>query len=489
VTRTRAHDLALIVAALVGGALAGGCRVTRPNVAHCFHAQGDQTCAALDPSKPYCAGPGCSDGMDGCVAEVPEDECYSPCGQDTFIADDATCIEVADESDTDTEIGTATETGADECLTNADCPDEAAYCDAGACVPCDAAPNPTVACFDLTEGQATICLDGMCIECTPDDATSCIAAALVCDTTTHTCVPCTVHDQCSGGAGCDLVLGECLPADAVFHVDGEGGQDFLAIGEALAALGNGSGTLIIHELDAPGYVEGISFAGDRALAVFAAAGEFPTLFMTPVSLEVLDGARVYARGLTLRGEDAAVVQAAHLELDAVELAPQLRHPLRAEDAVLRVRNSMLRTTLDPTYPALDIAGTSDIDIRYATILGLGDQPAVSCPGAALVPGSLIRNSMLVNLGDLPAVQCSSPSYERNGLEDAMGFADNTTIGDATIDWFIDPLFGDLHLSIVAPISVTSAATWSEGDPLTDFDGDQRPGTEGSADFVGADRLP
>jgi hypothetical protein len=443
---------------------------------------------------PYCAGPGCSDGIDGCVAEPPADECYSPCGQDTFIEDDASCIEVGDESGTETstgtETGTSTETGADEeCQTHADCPDDAAYCSSGACVPCDAAPNPTVACFDLTEGQATICLDGTCVECTPDDATSCIDAEPVCDVQTHTCVPCTAHDQCAGGAGCDLVLGECLPADAVFHIDGDGGQDFLTITEALAALGNGSGTLIIHELDAEGYVEGISFAGDRALAVFAAADEAPTLFMTPVSLEVLDGARVYARGLTLRGEDAAVVQGAHLELDGVSLAPQLRRPLLVEDAVLRLRNTMLRTTLDPAYPALDITGFSDIDIRYATILGLGEQAAVSCQGAQLAPGSRIRNSMLVNLGDLSAVQCSSPSYERNGLEDATGFADNTTIGDATIDWFFNPLYGDLHLSIVAPISVTSAATWSQGDPLADFDGDPRPATGGSVDFVGADRVP
>jgi hypothetical protein len=150
---------------------------------------------------------------------------------------------------------------------------------------------------------------------------------------------------------------------------------------------------------------------------------------------------------------------------------------------------MLRTTLDPTYPALEIVGANDIDIRYTTILGLGDQPAVSCQGAQLAPGSRIRNSMLVNLGELPAVQCASPSYERNGLEDATGFTDNTTIGDATIDWFVNPLYGDLHLSIVAPLSVTSAATWSQGDPLVDFDGDPRPTTEGSSDFVGADRLP
>lgn len=34
------------------------------------------------------------------------------------------------------------------------------------------------------------------------------------------------------------------------------------------------------------------------------------------------------------------------------------------------------------------------------------------------------------------------------------------VGDATIDGFVNPLYGDLHLSIGAPLSVASAATWS-----------------------------
>jgi hypothetical protein len=492
---TRTLELALLAGAMVGGAALGGCQVSRPNAEHCFRARGDLTCAELDPTRPYCAGPGCGDLDYGCVAEVPADECYSPCGHNTLIEDDASCIDVGDESDTgtDTETETSaaseTDTGADECQGHADCPAVAPYCLLGTCTPCDGTPEPEGACFTATDGQSTICLDGMCVECTADDTASCTEAQPVCDLETHACVPCTAHDQCSGGAGCDLVLGECLPSDAVWHVDGDGGEDFVTIAEALAALGNGSGTLVIHELDTEGYVEGISFGGDRALAVFGAEGEFPLLYQTPASLDVSDGARVYARGLILRGQDAALITDAHVEFDAVSLAPQLRHALRVENSVVRMRNSMLRTTFDPAYPALEIVGASDIDIRYTTVLGLGEQTAVSCQGAALAPGSRIRNSMLVNLGDIPAVQCSSPVYEHNGLEDATGFINNTTIGDATLDWFVDPLYGDLHLSIVAPVASATAARWSEGDPLFDFDGDPRPTIEASPDFVGADRLP
>ncbi len=470
------------------GLLPAGCVENRPNPEHCSNQQGDASCAERFPGgdRPACAMLTCSSEPWGCVAEPPAADCHSPCGEGASASENSICLGTADDTDTTTE----TESGP-ECTVDEDCAAPTPFCVGQVCGSCDQTEDPDAACADASAGATPVCLglEGVCVECTADNTSSC-EAQLVCDLETHACVPCTAHDQCEGGAGCDLVLGECLPADAVWHVDGDGGQDFLTIGEALAALGNGSGTLIIHALATEeGYVEGISVAGDRALAVFGADGERPILFQTPVSLEVANGARVYTRGLTLRGEDAALISASHVEFDSVSFAPQIRSALRVEDSVLRMRNSMVRTTLDPIYPAIELVGACDIDIRYATVLGFGDQPAVACQGALLVPGSRIRNSMLVNLGVPPAVQCASPAYEHNGLEDATGFLDNTTIGDATAQWFVDPLYGDLHLSIVAPVSSATAASWSVGDPLVDYDGDPRPTIEASPDFVGADRLP
>jgi hypothetical protein len=141
------------------------------------------------------------------------------------------------------------------------------------------------------------------------------------------------------------------------------------------------------------------------------------------------------------------------------------------------------------FPVLDLAGSTDLDLRYSSLVSLGEQAAISCQGAALVPGSRVRNSLLVNLGTAHAVQCASPSYQHNALEDATAFVDNTTVGDADLQWFTNPLYGDLHLSNVAPLSIVAAASWSDGDPLVDFDGDPRPAIDGSPDFAGADRLP
>ncbi|NVB38749.1 hypothetical protein G6O69_12990 [Pseudenhygromyxa sp. WMMC2535] len=499
-TRTRstgrrgARPIALLAAAMLGGVF-GGCRVERPNPDHCFFAEGDRTCDELDPSLPFCVEPECSAAPYGCVAEPPVDGCYSPCGNGTLAGQDASCIEVSDESDTgtaetETGSGTGDELGTDtdaECISHEDCPESSPYCLLGECVGCDATPEPEEACFALTGGQATVCLEGECVECSADNPQPCIDDALVCDTDAHACIACSAHDQCAGGAGCDLALGLCLRPDMVWHVDGDGGQDFETIAEAVDAIGDGSGTIILHELDTPGYAEGVSLAGDRALALLGAEGEYPRLQMSPVSLEAGDGARLYARGLLLYGDSGAVVSGAHLELDRVRVAPAQVNALVVEDGVLRMRNSMLRSGLGMDA-VLDVTGVSDIDVRYSTLVGFTDEPALLCQ-ATLVPGSRIRNSILVNLGDTPAVQCAGLTYEGNGLEDATGFSGNSTIGDADLDWFVDLLFADFHLTVVAPVAVATAASWSEGDPLVDFDGEARPATEGSPDFAGADRLP
>ena len=98
---SRAAPLTFAVGLLAGLAITG-CPVERaPNPEHCFHASGDLTCAArFGAELPYCLGPGegCPSVEYGCVAELPEPDCYSPCGDGTFASDDATCLELGDES-------------------------------------------------------------------------------------------------------------------------------------------------------------------------------------------------------------------------------------------------------------------------------------------------------------------------------------------------------------------------------------------------------
>jgi cysteine-rich repeat protein len=71
------------------------------NQEHCFNNEGDQTCAELHgEDRPFCVGPGetceASPSADGCVAELPPDECYSPCGNGALLGDDSSCLPSAE---------------------------------------------------------------------------------------------------------------------------------------------------------------------------------------------------------------------------------------------------------------------------------------------------------------------------------------------------------------------------------------------------------
>jgi hypothetical protein len=497
--KTPTLKLALISGAMLGGVLLSSCRVSRPNPEHCFHAGGDQTCAEIDPQLPFCEIPECGSRAYGCVAEQPSADCHSPCGADTTAEQDVSCVEVGvdTETETDTDTGletdTETDTSEDDCQTHADCPTDAAFCLFGTCSACDGAPDPNGACFVLTDGEAPVCLDGECVECTSDQLDLCIDAQLACDSSTNTCIPCTHQSQCPGDAGCDVVFGSCLPADAVWHVDGDGGHDFTTIAEAMAEIGDGSGTIILHENNfGQEYPEGISFAGDHALAILNVGKQHPKLFTDDVSLAVSAGARVYARGLTLHGSIAVRATAgSHIEIDSCRLGPLDEHALRLDDSVLVMRNSMLRGVWSVNFPALAITGTSSIDISYSTIVSLGEPAAMVCVGT-MAPGSRIRNSLIGKFADGEVIYCSGVSFENNGLELIewnKWKRGNTQIGDMSGTWFKDPPPGDLHLTPQAPVVLTTAAMWAEGDPLVDIDGDPRPGIEGALDFVGADRFP
>lgn len=107
-----------ITAFTTGAAL--GCKVETTNVTHCHHASGDQTCADLyGDERPFCVAPadGCANPAEynGCVGGPPPDECYSPCGNSTFAAEDSNCLGTADETGGETGDGSEdTESGDDD---------------------------------------------------------------------------------------------------------------------------------------------------------------------------------------------------------------------------------------------------------------------------------------------------------------------------------------------------------------------------------------
>jgi hypothetical protein len=262
---------------------AHGCRYSEVDSLHCGNNEGNAYCAEQFPdgSRPYCelgAGP-CisSEAQLGCVAERPADECYSPCGGRSTLAENGECVMIEDSSSgtssgTDTDESSASSesstTGPIPCMGNEDCSDAAApFCEpvSGECVGCDGTDDPDGACTELDPGQP-LCVGGACVACTAENPAACTGETPVCDDASNTCVPCTEHGQC-GDAACNLFTGACLPGDAVVHVGV--GQDFTTIDAAVDSFdAMTAGTIIVH---AGAYNDqAVQVDGGRVLAFLAA---------------------------------------------------------------------------------------------------------------------------------------------------------------------------------------------------------------------------
>jgi hypothetical protein len=63
---------------------------------------------------------------------------------------------------------------------------------------------------------------------------------------------------------------------------------------------------------------------------------------------------------------------------------------------------------------------------------------------------------------------------------------NLALGDVDVQWFDGFLAGNLGLSMTAPATLATAATWMTGDPATDIEGHARPSVDGTPDYAGAD---
>lgn len=228
---------------------ATGCPTTEivRNEDHCANRGGNAHCEAFDSRFPYCGRGSCfPEDRDGCLAERPEDACYSPCGGGISLADDPdqTCAGIdtlastdgsttgpgttdgpstsdgvttqgastetsestapggesetgGTETDSDGETGTTT--GPIPCLDTACIDPRFPFCDPDTqrCAPCSTADDPNAACTALGDGDRPFCADDVCVECL--DADGCLdEAAPVCDG--NTCVPCSAADLgvCAG---------------------------------------------------------------------------------------------------------------------------------------------------------------------------------------------------------------------------------------------------------------------------------------------------
>jgi hypothetical protein len=126
-----------------------------------------------------------------------------------------------------------------------------------------------------------------------------------------------------------------------------------------------------------------------------------------------------------------------------------------------------------------------VDVVYSTLAaGFGTAQALRCSGEGT---RTIRNSILFAEADEGEIDCPDASIQQSALESAYGDG-NVAVGSVdTGAWFVDFARGDLHLDpeVAAPM-FAAVATWAEGDPRDDLDGDARPFVNGAMDWCGAD---
>ena len=489
--------------AAIGSLLVLGCPFTESNPDHCGNNDGDAYCARLAPdgTLPYCEA-GTKDCITpgheryGCVAERPQNECYSPCGGRSTLAENGECLSGSETTEaTTTTSGTTTSnpstesTGPMPCADNQDCPDAAApFCEpvTGMCVACDGMEDPDGACAEL-DPVAPLCVGGTCIQCTSENPVACDQQLLLCDDDTSSCIPCTEHGQCSSGA-CELAVGRCFPGDFVVQVDGDGGADYASIANAATDVPNGAhGVILVHELDGGAAYGPAIINGGKAIALLAAPGESPNIQGSIGPLRATGaGTILYMDGLSVSGNPIGlglrVSNGAFAWVDRSRIFQNSAGGIRVDaGAELTLRNSFVHGEVDS-----DVLSSQDatVDVLYSTLgANQGVSTAITCNGASNVT---VRNSLLVSRDTCPEVICPGIVVSHTAAELLLAGPNNVALGDMSLTWFQDYTTGDFHLTGLRPAAVDTTATWTTGDPTTDIDGDARPQTDGAADFAGAD---
>ena len=493
-----------LVFLLVGcsiGVLAGtSCRRAIPD--HCSSLNGDYTCRDRG-SGMYCNACWTSDEVfdnEGCTDVMPSSDCrYEGVPDDAGSSttgggtdDGPTTGDSGDTTDgltTDTEeTGTGTEsgsstTGPTPCTGPEDCTEVATpYCgDEGLCVACSEAPTAEegdAACAAADDLAPACSPDGACVTCTETVTQVCDEQLLLCDAEANTCIPCVEHADCVSGA-CHIAEGTCFPNDvSVAHVDEDGGQDFTSITAAIGAVADGGyGIIIVHELNGGvSYQPGFTVDGNKTLALFAESDENPIVLGTGgdpgLSITGAETA-VYIEAVDFIGNTmdmGLVVDAGTAWVDRSRIVQNSGGGVLAQNgANLTLRNCMVAGT--PNTNAVEVNGSTAL-VLYTTAVGnFGASVGLDCDAGSTVD---VRNSIVVGRTD-------DLTCDTNTLTTSATLAELITYNEA---WF-DLDGGDLSLAGSAD-DFETVATWNDGDPRIDIDGDSRPEENGTPDVAGAD---
>jgi hypothetical protein len=516
----------------LGVSLAVSCAPTQSvlDPTHCAGNDGDAFCAREHPEgdRAHCwlstaecdEASGITDvDHDGCLAERPEDACYSACGGGASVLDDPECEGVADttlssttgtetmSSDTPptssgmtadpttegmTESGTESDTtDGPGCTGDDDCMDvETPFCDpAGTCVACDGMPDGDAACAGADPG-VPVCDAGVCVQCTEANAVACEGQTPICGDD-NACRGCVEHSECSDSAchldGADV--GGCFD-----EADVEMIANTAALTSALSGLGAGDQAVFI--LASGTYAATLDIGGGAEVAVLGqgnpvlagdgsrAVDVFSSGIVYLAAVEVVNGSGdgVACSGTSVWLDDSEVRNNAQVGLDVSGgCAAHLRRSiirvnngggLVVNGAALHVQNSAVSSNFGSS-PGVQILN-STLEMTYSTLVGNfasgGTPDTLQCTN----PTGFVRNSIV--LGETaPSISgCAALSWDFNAVDTSSLGATNDDLGAWNPDWFNNPDDGNYHLTPTGETAFDGIAEWQDGDPLSDVDGHPIP---------------
>lgn len=485
-----------------------------------------------------------ADDEDGCPVGALNCLCTSggTCDEGLVCASDR-CVpatetgETGDTSTTSVDPTTSTSVGettaAGECDPNGGgavdpaCPSGQPYCVAGDCVDCSG-----IECGEVSPDQP-VCnqSSGLCDVCACDDANP------VCDAEAHTCGKCTAHSQCSGSA-CDLWTGACMPVAAAVWVDGAGGCSDAAAGtpeDPLCTLGAAfsrvsadpqtahavrvhpgeyaiDATLEVPEGGLVALVHATGGEGDASVTITSAGSK-------ALGVGAGGGLLIDAIGLAGAGNDTMSCGAGKLWLDRLTISGGVGHGVISVDCDIMLRRSVLTGNgLSGAYVSsgaihiensfissngntgdgaggVYLAGGASLEAVYTSFIDnlavAGSPFSVACmeDGDPALESVLVRNSVAINKGN--STLCAGATIQTTGWTAMPGMEGAGNIGITFPEMVMyltpDPQLPGVYRAIEGT-ALDELATWEEGDPDIDFDGDPRPVGDNSPDFAGADRV-
>lgn len=368
---------------------------------------------------------------------------------------------------------------------------------------------------------------GRCVECNDTNASACMSDDYVCGPE-NTCVPCTEHNQCPGGAGCHLFDaggGTCLPADNVFYASSNGMNCDDSIGDlanptcsldAALALTMGSSEATIRVLDGT-YNETLTVSAGIILAIIGE--DEPTIRAAssgPPTFAVYS--TTYFSGLDISGatsantSDGLDIQSGDVGVDdcriasnsgfGIDVAPEVIRLLVRRSEILTnnrggiesagesvmLENVILGNNGNSGSPAggiLVVDGTT-LEIVYSTFAEnqstAGVAEAISCGSS----GGSVRNSIVVSTQPDFTTGCAGTLDMTYSATDSPDHLMEVGVMPVTTGDLNFSNLGSNDFRVLDGTLAAGVALWVEGDPLSDFNGNLRPAGDGSTDYAGAD---